>query len=153
MNVFLILIDVTSISLCWEKVPHYYYSDAYSISLSLQKFSYLQHLYSVRWQLQLLLLLVEQGASMKSFQALRSLAIPLASYHNFSLLLFSSSIVLHRVIFGLPLLLYPWGFQSNAVFSVAPAFCVMCVQSNSIFFFLSEFQLVSVWWLSIILHL
>jgi hypothetical protein len=24
-------------------------------------------------------------------------------------------------LFGLPLLLYPWGFQSDAVFSVAPA--------------------------------
>jgi len=30
---------------------------------------------------------------------------------------------------------------------------VMCVLSNSIFFFLSEFLLVSAWWFSIVLHL
>jgi hypothetical protein len=30
-------------------------------------------------------------------------------------------IVIRHVLFGLPLLLYPWGFQSNAVFSIAPA--------------------------------
>ena len=35
-------------------------------------------------------------------------------------LLISSSIVLRHVLFGLPLLLYPWGFQSNAVFSIVP---------------------------------
>ena len=67
---------------------------------------------------QILSLLVEHRASMKSFQALRSPAIPLTSFHDF---LVSSSIVLCHVLFGLPLLLYPWGFQSNAVFSVAPA--------------------------------
>ena len=69
----------------------------------------------------ILLLLVEHGASMMSFQALRSSAIPLTSFHDLPVLLISSSIVLHHVLFGLPLILYPWAFQSNAVFSVAPA--------------------------------
>ena len=31
------------------------------------------------------------------------------------------SVVLRHVRFGVPLLLYPWGFQSNAVFAMAPA--------------------------------
>ena len=57
---------------------------------------------------------------MKSFQALRSPAIPLTSFHDLIVLLISSSIVLHYVLFGLPLLLYHWGFQCNAVFSIAP---------------------------------
>ena len=57
---------------------------------------------------------------MKSFQALRSPAIPLTSFHDL-LVLISSSIGLRHVLFGLPLLLYPWGFHSNAVFSIAPA--------------------------------
>jgi hypothetical protein len=30
-------------------------------------------------------------------------------------------LVLRHVLFGLHLLLYPWGFQSSAVFSIAPA--------------------------------
>ena len=68
----------------------------------------------------ILSLLVEHRASMKSFQPLRSPAIPLTSFHNLLVLLISSSIVLRHVLFGLPLLLYPWGFQSNAVFSIAP---------------------------------
>ena len=59
---------------------------------------------------------------MKSFQALRSPAIPLTSFHDLLVTLISSSIVLRHVLFGLPLLLYPWGFQSNAIFSVAPIF-------------------------------
>ena len=57
---------------------------------------------------------------MKSFQALRSPAIPLTSFHDLLVLLISSSVVLRHVLFGLPLLLYPWGFQSNSVFSIAP---------------------------------
>jgi len=57
---------------------------------------------------------------MKSFQALRSSAIPLTSFHDLLVLLISSSIDLHHILFGLPLLLYPWGFQSNSVFSIAP---------------------------------
>ena len=36
------------------------------------------------------------------------------------MLLISSSIILRQVLFGLPLLLYPRGFQSNAVFSISP---------------------------------
>ena len=70
---------------------------------------------------QVLLLLVEHRASMKSFQALGSPAIPLTSFHDLPVFLNSSSIVLRHVLFGLPLLLYPWGLQSNAVFSTAPA--------------------------------
>jgi len=69
---------------------------------------------------QFLLLLVEHRASMKSFQALQSPAIPLTSFHDLPVFLISSSAVLRHVLFGLPLLLYPWGFQSNAVFSIAP---------------------------------
>ena len=66
------------------------------------------------------LLLVEHKASMTSFQALRSPAIPLTSFHDF-LALISSSIALRHILFSLPLLLYPWGFQSNAIFSIGPA--------------------------------
>ena len=68
---------------------------------------------------QILLLLVELRASMKSFQALWSPAIPLTLFHDPLMLRISSSIDLRHVLFGLTLL-YPWGFQSNAVFSVAP---------------------------------
>jgi len=70
---------------------------------------------------QFLLLLVEHGASMKSFQALWSPAIPLTSFHDLPVFLISSSIVLRHVLFSLPLLLYPWGFQCNTVFSIALA--------------------------------
>ena len=69
---------------------------------------------------QILSLLVEHRASMKSFQALRSPAIPLTSFHDFLVLLISFSIVLRHVLFGLTLLLHPRGFQFNAVFSIAP---------------------------------
>ena len=70
---------------------------------------------------QFLLLFVEHRASMKTFQALRSPAIPLASFHDLPVLLISSSIVLRHVLFGLPLFLYPWGFQFNVGFSISPA--------------------------------
>ena len=69
---------------------------------------------------QIILLLVEHRASMKSFQALRSSAIPLTSSHDLFMFLISSSIVLHHVLFSLTLLQNPWGFQSKAVFSIAP---------------------------------
>ena len=69
---------------------------------------------------QVLLLLVEHRASMKNLQALRSPAIPLTSFHDLPVPLISSSIVLCHVLFGLHLLLYPWRFQFNAVFSIAP---------------------------------
>jgi hypothetical protein len=68
-----------------------------------------------------IVLLVEHTASLKNFQALRSPAIPLTSFHGLSVFLISSSIFLRHVLFGLLLLLYPWGFQSNAIFSVAPS--------------------------------
>jgi hypothetical protein len=58
---------------------------------------------------------------MKSFQLIRSPAIPLTSFHDLLVPLISSSTVLRHVLFGLSLLLYPRGFQSNAVFSIAPA--------------------------------
>ena len=58
---------------------------------------------------------------MKNFRSLRSPSIPLTSFHDISVFLISSSIVLCHVLFGLSLLLYPWGFQSNVVFSIAPA--------------------------------
>jgi hypothetical protein len=64
---------------------------------------------------------VEHRASIKSFQTLRSPAVPLTSFYDLPVFLISSSIVLRHVLFGLPLLLYPWGFQSNAVFSITPA--------------------------------
>jgi hypothetical protein len=92
-----------------------------------------------------LLLLVEHRASTKSFQALRSPTISLTSFHDLPMILISSSIVLRHVVCGLPLLLYPRGFQSNTAFSIAPAFYVTGVQSNSIFLFLCEFLLTSVW--------
>ena len=41
---------------------------------------------------------------------------PLTSSHDLLVLLISSSVVLRHVLFGLPLLLYPLGFQCNAVF-------------------------------------
>jgi hypothetical protein len=63
---------------------------------------------------------VEHRASMKSFQALRSPAIPLTSFHDLPVFLISPSIFLRHVLFGLPVL-YPWGYKSNAVFSVAAA--------------------------------
>ena len=76
---------------------------------------------------QVLLLLMEHRASMKSFQALRSPAIPLTSFHDLSVPLISSSTVLRHVLFRQPLLLYPWGFQSNAGFSIAPtSLCNVC---------------------------
>ena len=101
---------------------------------------------------QILLLLVEHRASMKSFQALRSPPIPLTSFHDLLVLLISSSIVLCHVLFGLPLLLYPWGFHLMQ-FSVLLLFLyVMCVQSNSIFFFSSDFLVTSDGWFSIVLR-
>ena len=119
---------------------------------------------------QVLLLLVEHRTSMKSFQALRSPTLPFSSLHDLPVFLISSSIFLRHFLFCLPLLLYPWGFQSNAVFSVAPAplrnVCLVqfhfsvapaslrnvCpIQFHFLLFYLN--LLVSVWWFSIVLHL
>jgi hypothetical protein len=52
---------------------------------------------------------VEHRVSTKSFQALRSPAFPLTSFHDLPVFLISSSIVLRHILFGLPLLQYPWG--------------------------------------------
>jgi hypothetical protein len=54
-----------------------------------------------------LLLLVEHRASMKSFQVLRSLAVPLTSFHYLPVLLISASVVLRHVLYSLPLLQCP----------------------------------------------
>ena len=62
---------------------------------------------------------VEHRASMKSFQALWSPAIPLTSFHDLPVFLISSSVVLCHLLFSLPLLLYPWEFQSSVVFSIS----------------------------------
>ena len=85
---------------------------------------------------------------MKSFQALRSPSIPLTSFHDLLVLLISSSIVLRHVLFGLPLLLHPWGFQSNALFSIAPVSLrnVCPIQ----FHFLLIWFSIDFWW--VILH-
>jgi hypothetical protein len=95
---------------------------------------------------QFLLLFVKHRASMKSFQALRSPAIPLISFHDLPVPFISFSIVLRHVHFGLPLLLYLWGFQSNAVFSFAPASLrnVYPIQFNFHLLLLSDFLLASV---------
>ena len=95
---------------------------------------------------QVLLLLVGHRASMKSFQALGSPAVPLTPFHDLPVPLISSSIVLCHVLFSLPLFLHPWGFQSNAVFSIAPtSLCNVCpIQFH--FLLLSDFLLASVRW-------
>ena len=98
---------------------------------------------------QILLLLVQHRASMKSFQALRSSAIPLTSFHDLLVLFISTSIVFRHILFGLPLLLYPWGFQSNAVFSIVPvSLCNVCpIQFH---FLLFIWLSIDFWW--VILH-
>ena len=90
------------------------------------------------------LLLVEHGVSMKNLQTLRSSAIPLTSFHNLLGLLISSSIVLRHVLFGLPLLLYPLGFQSNSVFSIAHFSLRNMCPIHFHFFSLSDYLLTSV---------
>jgi len=98
-------------SFCWEVN----YTGNITLNSSLWFFSALSYHH------QFLLLFMEHRASMKSLQTLWSPVIPLTSFHDLPIFLISSSIVLCHVLFGLPLLLYPWGFQSNAVFSIAPA--------------------------------
>jgi hypothetical protein len=84
---------------------------------------------------------------MKTFQPLLSPALPLTSFHDLLALLFSPSVALRHVLFGLPLLLYPWEFQSNAVFSVAPVHLrvrnVCPIQLN---FFLFVLLSIDSWW-------
>ena len=87
---------------------------------------------------------------MKSFQALGSPAIPLTSFHDLlGVLLISSSVVLRHVLFGLPLLLYPLGFQSNAVFSIAPV-SLRNVCPIQFHFLLFIWFSIDFWW--VILH-
>ena len=90
---------------------------------------------------QILLLLVEHRASMKSFQELRFPFIPLTSFHDLLVLLISSSIVLRHVLY---LSVYiPEDFNLMRFSLLLVFLCVMCVQSSSIFFFLSDFLLTS----------
>ena len=56
---------------------------------------------------QILSLLVEHRAFMKTFQPLQSPAVPLTSFLGLLELFIPSSFVLRHVLFGLPLLLYP----------------------------------------------
>ena len=58
---------------------------------------------------------------MKSFQALRSLAVLLTSFHDLPVPLISSSIALRHVLFSLPLLPYPCVFKSIAPVSLRNA--------------------------------
>jgi hypothetical protein len=53
-------------------------------------------------------------------------ASALSSLQVFPISLISSSIILFQVFLGRPLLLAPWGFQSNASFSMAPAVSLKC---------------------------
>ena len=89
---------------------------SFFIQFSCDACSSLSLSFFIRYQRQILLVPAEHTASMKSFQALQSPAIPWTSFHDLHALLISSSIVLRHVLYGLPLL-YPRGFQSNAVFS------------------------------------
>ena len=98
---------------------------------------------------QILLLLVQHMASMESFQPLRSPAIPLTSFHYVLFLLIPSSTALRQVLFGIPLLLHPWGFQSNAVFSVAPV-SIRNVCPIQFHFLLYIWFSIDFWW--VILH-
>ena len=92
---------------------------------------------------QILLLLVEHRASMKSFQALRSPAIPLTSFHDF--LCFLSHPLLSFATFSSAYLSFYIPEYSNLMQSslFLLFLYVMCAQSNSIFFFLSNFLLTS----------
>jgi hypothetical protein len=92
-----------------------------------------------------ILLLVEHRASVKSFQALRSLAVPLTSFHNLLCFLFHP--LLSLATFSSAYLFFYTAEDSNLMrFSLLPLLLyAMCVQSNSIFFFLSKFLLASVW--------
>jgi hypothetical protein len=67
--------------------------------------------------------------------------------------LISSSIVLRQVLFRLPLFLYPENSILMRFSLLVLLLYIMCVQPNSIFFFLSKFLLVSGWLFSIVLHL
>jgi hypothetical protein len=94
---------------------------------------------------QVLLLLVEHMTSMKSFQALRSPAIPLTSFHDLPAFLISSSVVLATFSSAYLFFYTP---EDSSLMQFSPLLVLlylMCVQSSSIFFFLSEFLLASVW--------
>ena len=97
----------------WSNFDDLHILVSYSAKLYYVRSTYHHHHHRVH------LLLVEHAASMKSFQALHSPAVPLTSIHDLPVFLISSSIVLCHVLFGLPLLLYPWGFRSSVVFSIA----------------------------------
>jgi len=62
---------------------------------------------------------VHRKTSMNNTRSFRFPAITLKSFHDRLVLLISPSTPIRHVPFSLPLLLYPWGFQSNADFSIA----------------------------------
>ena len=106
------------------------------------------------WIIIIFRLLVQHRASVKSFQALRSPAITLTSFHG-------SSCVSYFVLYcPLPRSFRPTSSSISLRIPTPMRFSllllllyVMCVKSNSIPFFLFGFLLVSAWWFSIVLHL
>jgi hypothetical protein len=59
----------------------------------------------------------------------------LTSLHVFPISVISSSILLLQVFLGRSLLVAPWGFQSNAAFSMAPAGFLKAWPIHFIFYF------------------
>jgi hypothetical protein len=86
---------------------------------------------------------VEHRASMKNFQALRSPAIPLTSFHDLPVFLISSSIVLRHVLFAFLCFYTPEDSNLMRFSLLLLLLYVMYVQFSSIF--LSEFLLAFVW--------
>jgi hypothetical protein len=64
---------------------------------------------------------VEHRAPVKLLHLILWFANALTSLQFFPISVISSSVVLLQVFLGRPLLLTPWGFQSNASFSMVPA--------------------------------
>ena len=89
---------------------------------------------------------MQHRTSMKSFQALQSPAILLTSFHDLLVLLI---LLLSFTTFSSASLSFCIPEDSNLIqFSLLLLFLyVMCVQSNSTFFFLSDFLLTSDGWL------
>ena len=77
-----------------------------------------------------------------SCQALRSPSIPLTSFHYLPVLLISSSIVLRQVSSAYLFFYIPEDSNLIQFSLLLQLLCVLCVQSNSVFFFLSDVLLV-----------
>jgi hypothetical protein len=99
----------------------------------------------VKYDHRVFLLLVGHRASMKSFQPLRSPAVSLTSFHDLRVFLISSSVVLRHVLSAYLFFYTPEDSNLMQVSLLLLLLYVMCVLSNFIFFFLSEFLLASVW--------